>query len=510
MSSNHNNVSLNYKQLQEEFVSKTNGTSVFEVSLVMSVLPATIIFRDCLYLVLPSLANSSFKFLFDFLIVVVISELSFTLFSDHALSVLSLTFLSIVLLLTTFASDAREMFKNLLHSSNLLHKPVFLSQNRNQHLKFISYARACINVATAICILAVDFRFYPRRFAKTETFGTGVMDTGVGLFVISNALVAPEARQKTVRNRSFLDKMSMLFLSIKSCVPLLTLGLSRVMVIKRIDYQEHVSEYGTHWNFFFTLAAVKIFSTFFFCFVSSTYSWLVSIIVGVGYQWCLQYGLQDYILHGWDGQGSRTGLFDANREGIFSSFGYVVLYFAGIQLGCYIFVIRKSFLHWIKCLQGLTALSVGCWIILPVCCHIIGPISRRLANLPYVIWIIGLCSMVLAIFLAADLFTMLLTFTQNDAKKPNRKQKKTSSVKNSKICQIPSKSEDSICLMDAINYNGLVFFLTSNLLTGAVNLVIKTLYVPPLQAFAILTLYMFISCLAMNLLRYCNIALRFW
>lgn len=124
-------------------------------------------------------------------------------------------------------------------------------------------------------------------------------------------------------------------------------------------------------------------------------------------------------------------------------------------------------------------------------------------------------SRMLVLHLSLDFFWILSTNwswlnLKNFFFSANRKQKKTSSVKNSKICQIPSKSEDSICLMDAINYNGLVFFLTSNLLTGAVNLVIKTLYVPPLQAFAILTLYMFISCLAMNLLRYCNIALRFW
>lgn len=59
---------------------------------------------------------------------------------------------------------------------------------------FITYFRAYVNIATAICILSVDFAIFPRRFAKAETYGSGLMDVGVGAFVISNAMVSPEAR----------------------------------------------------------------------------------------------------------------------------------------------------------------------------------------------------------------------------------------------------------------------------------------------------------------------------
>ena len=59
---------------------------------------------------------------------------------------------------------------------------------------FITATRTYTNLFTAIAILAVDFSIFPRRFAKTETYGTGLMDIGVGLFMVAHGLTAPEAR----------------------------------------------------------------------------------------------------------------------------------------------------------------------------------------------------------------------------------------------------------------------------------------------------------------------------
>ena len=68
--------------------------------------------------------------------------------------------------------------------------------------EFLSSFKAYTLIGTVISILAVDFTVYPRRFCKTETYGTGLMDAGVGLFIVSNAVVSPEARSKTLQGQN--------------------------------------------------------------------------------------------------------------------------------------------------------------------------------------------------------------------------------------------------------------------------------------------------------------------
>ena len=113
-----------------------------------------------------------------------------------------------------------------------------------------------MNIATILSILAVDFKIYPRRFAKAEVYGTGFMDIGVGSFIFGHAIISPFARGTSIRSQhKYIEVLKKHFVG---CIPIIILGMLRLISIKGTNYHEHVTEYGVHWNFFFTLAFVKV------------------------------------------------------------------------------------------------------------------------------------------------------------------------------------------------------------------------------------------------------------
>lgn len=119
---------------------------------------------------------------------------------------------------------------------------------------FLNNFRAYVNIATAISILAVDFAIFPIRFTKTDKYGTGLMDVGVGSFMISNALVSQDARGISA-SLSFFEALKK---EVRAVFVLLSLGLVRLLALKVTQYENRVGEYGVHWNFFLTLAFVRV------------------------------------------------------------------------------------------------------------------------------------------------------------------------------------------------------------------------------------------------------------
>ncbi|XP_074642871.1 glucosaminyl-phosphatidylinositol-acyltransferase PIGW-like [Tubulanus polymorphus] len=332
---------------------------------------------------------------------------------------------------------------------------------------FISNFRAFVNIVTAVCILGVDFQVFPRRFGKCETYGTGLMDTGVGSFVICNAIVSSE-----VRNSS---KKSSLSKTIVSTAPLWILGLIRLISIRNLDYQEHASEYGVHWNFFFTLAMVKIVSAIVLTVVSSRLCLFLSVCIISGYQYLLtSAGLMDFIIYGVKGDGSRNGLIDANREGICSVMGYLALYFIGVEIGKQLFS-KRNYLSLYCVLFALS--SVSC-MLLYVCQIFVEPVSRRTANLGYFLWMIFFNCLLLTSFLLMEIIMLC-----------NHRFFDTHETK-------PSSSDHTVHLIsqlvNAVNHHGLVYFLLANLLTGMVNMNVETIFATHIEGFIIITLYMFI------------------
>ncbi|KAG2398882.1 uncharacterized protein HKW66_Vig0086370 [Vigna angularis] len=102
--------------------------------------------------------------------------------------------------------------------------------------------------------------------------------------------------------------------AVVSSSPLIILGFLRLVTTTGVDYQVHVGEYGVHWNFFFTLAAVSILSSFIN--IAPQYCGVIGSLLLVGYQFCLVQGLNHYLLS--DERG--VDILSQNKEGIFSIF----------------------------------------------------------------------------------------------------------------------------------------------------------------------------------------------
>ncbi len=131
----------------------------------------------------------------DFIFLVVPGILSVTLASSHVDS-LFLTLLLMAMLIIV----VHQVMDSVAKPENISLKSILAIKLEGRR-PFLTNFRAFTYLATAVFILAVDFSVYPRRFCKTETYGTGLMDVGVGGFIMANALVAPEARRHFQRQR---------------------------------------------------------------------------------------------------------------------------------------------------------------------------------------------------------------------------------------------------------------------------------------------------------------------
>ena len=221
-----------YKARKEAFVSNLTGTTREEVFLVGSIFPAMFFLFRALRATRWIDPSWTFVwFVVEFLLFVVVPILGCTLWADYAAYV-------------AFGGAALASLVRLLCVQRVdIGESRWLSMNK---LPFISVFRSGIMMYTCIAILAVDFHIYPRRFAKTETYGTSLMDLGVGAFVFSGGLVSRMARNGATDTLDVAPTPSFVQ-TMKHVGPMVVLGLGRLATTKGIEYQEHVSEYGVHW-----------------------------------------------------------------------------------------------------------------------------------------------------------------------------------------------------------------------------------------------------------------------
>lgn len=102
----------------------------------------------------------------------------------------------------------------------------------------------------------------------------------------------------------------------------LLIGFGRLLLLKWFNYHEHVSEYGSHWNFFTTLFCVWVAADCAHRCVSRRWLLWMACCMLLFYQWMLsRTKLTHFIL-----SAPRNTLFSANREGIVSLLGYIPMY----------------------------------------------------------------------------------------------------------------------------------------------------------------------------------------
>lgn len=365
---------------------------------------------------------------------------------------------------------------------------------------FVTHYRGAMMVVTCVCILAVDFPIFPRRFAKTESLGTSLMDLGVGSFVFSAGVVSARQHLKTLSDKVFRPSFAkQMRASIKHSLPLLALGFIRLFTVKGLDYAEHVTEYGVHWNFFFTLALIPPFVALLrpiFQYVPS----FAAIGYGVSLIQQIFFTYSGLVL--WTITAPREDFVSMNREGLVSLPGYLAIFLCGYGLGSSILSRDKSPAapesandQWVASMLGdeqtkvltketarqyaivhLAGWSVLWCVVYYFTTGFYGPrltVSRRLGSMAYVVWVNAFNSVQLLLFASIEQFLFpALYLSGSKAHEKERVKKATSRV------------------LHAFNRNGLAIFLVANLLTGLVNMSFKTVLMSDVPAMAILVAYM--------------------
>ncbi|KAJ2529595.1 Glucosaminyl phosphatidylinositol (GlcN-PI) nositol acylation protein [Coemansia sp. RSA 1935] len=351
---------------------------------------------------------------------------------------------------------------------------------------YLSIYRAEMMLLTCFCILAVDFNVFPLKFAKVETFGTSIMDLGVGSFVFSAGVVgAKSVLPKRVDGKIVaLSLWQQLKAGLWTSLPVLVLGIARFVLTESVDYQKHATEYGTHWNFFFTLGLLPICVPLGLSLCGDLR--VTSMALLVVYQ--ALYSLTP--LGNWLEHADRTNIVAANREGIFSFVGYLAMFLLGMSLGQEVLPDAPTF----KARRMRLVSVLGVWTTALISFFLFSFVlgiepSRRFANAPYCFWVAG--------FNAAMLWVFMVIEEDVDSKLPPQLAR----------AGRPAGYEVPV-ILEAINGNSLTTFLVANLLTGAINMQVETLLCTTVQSMLVLGGYTLMIMLPALLLYRSNIRLR--
>eukprot|EP00978_Attheya_sp_CCMP212_P026498 scaffold87271_cov53-Attheya_sp.AAC.1 len=473
------------KEEKQAFVTGHGGTTPWELVLVCASAPIGLFLYQQLLPVLPIRGAALYRPAVEAIVVLLPMILCQTEFLyPFGVIYLGIELVLAIMLILFFVqrrNRRRRGHKSNQAKSSQTTSSATTSSNENKNMTsfpWLSAYRSAVSYLTFVAILAVDFHLFPRRFAKTETSGYGLMDLGAGSFVVSGGLVSRYARH---RNRTQNQNQDAGRHTNKGVWPLLVLGGVRLATNKGLEYQEHVSEYGVHWNFFFTLAIVWTAAQLLRRHVVPFGFLLIGIILTL-YQMALSfYGWQDYIeiaprtcgeAHHILGNDFICNMVAANREGILGCIGYLCLHLLSEEIAHHCLwnhttTATKPAETSMRTRVGTAALAS--WAIHLSLVHVLGIVtSRRSTNASFVTWTLAHNLTILFLFQCA--------FENTDNNDDDN------SCKNHSIARMPP-------IFEAVNRHGLWVFLIANLLTGAVNLSMDTLHASQTTAFLVLCGY---------------------
>eukprot|EP00095_Tigriopus_kingsejongensis_P002155 maker-scaffold248_size238799-snap-gene-1.22 protein:Tk02155 transcript:maker-scaffold248_size238799-snap-gene-1.22-mRNA-1 annotation:"GM14174" len=363
---------LDYKIRHEAFVANHTGTTPQEILAIGSILPMSVSISGLVALLLQPQS----------------------LMAKQALE-FGLTTLPLLLSLT-WASEHYEFV--FLVAIGLLF--ILLASNQGdfngRRLPYITSYRSAMLLTTALCILGVDFQIFPRRFAKAETFGFGLMDIGI------------------------LSAMIFLYLPVQ----------------------------GSWWG---ALACCLIHE--------------LSLVL-YSYEWIQQ-------------EGARDDIVNANREGIVSSPGYLAIHLAGVAWGLQFAKLKSTLGDHLDQLKRLVLWSLVMWASLVYSSQeLFHPVSRRFVNWNYFNWMIAFNLTLIALFIVSDVLIFLSKPKDQKAKESKKKE-----------VHKPLMSKRVPSSLEAMNFNGLFYFLLANVLTGLVNFSLRPMEMATQPALGVLGAY---------------------
>ncbi|KAF8363650.1 hpo-20 [Pristionchus pacificus] len=436
-----------------------DGGSQFEIFTVVLIPAVGILLRN---LFLPWITHGKrfpsngrlywIKFLVDFIFIVAPTLLVQTVLADSVGFVHLIMFSVIALLLVFMLVEQAMVVKDGATARHILNKII---EEHHAPTTFLTYFRSAIFILVAIAVLGVDFAIFPRRFAKTETVGHSLMDVGVAAFIAANGLVPPlktSSRKEEGERKRASRRFSLIY---SSTLLLVGLGIVRTIVLSILGYPYQVSEYGIHWNFFYTLAVVNLVTYL----LPSQFTLITATIFAAVHQTALSNGVQAWVL---DETAPRDSFLEANREGICSLAGYIAIYYYSRAMGRFI---AKTALAGLRVRSWSAAvlhmlLLCGIFAAAQLAAEAaLGPPSRRLVNLPYILAMISMECYLLAGCIGVQTISYIIWA----ARVPH-----FGSEENPFATSEP-------CLMTALNKHPLLFFLVSNVTTGVVNISIRAL-----------------------------------